>query len=296
MTAAAALTQILAREYPSWQAHNLRLVGQGLENWVFRADTAPFGPVAIRVPRERIYHNDNDSDLEARLLLQQEAALADHMATSGVPVPAALALHLSEELDFLASAFVESDGSMPDPREMGRLTRAIHDCPVPVIRPVAQGPGALAETLAERLIRRTRTVERLAGVRLPLPGPAEVAAALTWPGARRRLLHMDMRPANLLTRQGAIVAVLDWTNALVGDPGLELARIAEYGHLDHAFLEGYSDPDWPGRIPPVADLLYRLDTAVMLAVVFLSESPDPEAAERQLQRVDSLVARLHANW
>jgi hypothetical protein len=104
---------------------------------------------------------------------------------------------------------------------------------------------------------------------------------------------MDARAANLFTRRGAIVAIVDWGNALVGDPALELARIAESDLLDADFLAGYgSDP--LGALPPAIGCLYRLDTVVMLALVFLTEAPDPAAAQAMLARVRTLLAALHA--
>ena len=104
---------------------------------------------------------------------------------------------------------------------------------------------------------------------------AAVGAGLV--GARRALLHMDIRPANLLTKSGALRGVVDWSNALIGDPALELARIAEYGFLTREFLAGYDDQTPFAQVPAAAELLFRLDTAVMLAVVFLSEAPEAAA-------------------
>ena len=53
---------------------------------------------------------------------------------------------------------------------------------------------------------------------------------------------MDFRPANILARDGEIVGVIDWGNALVGDPALEVARVAKYGLWDDDFATGYG-PD-----------------------------------------------------
>jgi hypothetical protein len=46
------LASILASYYSDWGVTELRLVGGGLENQVYRAETRARGPVAIRVPRE----------------------------------------------------------------------------------------------------------------------------------------------------------------------------------------------------------------------------------------------------
>jgi aminoglycoside phosphotransferase (APT) family kinase protein len=101
---------------------------------------------------------------------------------------------------------------------------------------------------------------------------------------------MDARPANVLTQKGTIVAIVDWANALIGDPALELARIAESGHLSPDFLRGYNNQNDEQRPPERVRLLYHLDTAVMLAIVFLSEAPDPQQAQVQIKRVNELYA------
>ena len=283
----------LQRLYPEWGVTAVRLVGEGLENWVYRAETGRYGPLAVRVPRERWYHNDNDQGLDSRALLRQEAALADLMGSHGIPVPAVVAVHFSDEVDFLASTFVEGDGSEPRAEAMGQVAAAIHSVPcspTPVL--VGMNGRSLEEVLAERIIRRAAVVERLAGVNLPMPGRAELRSLLTWPGTRHAVLHMDFRPANLLTRCGEVAAVVDWSNALLGDPALDLARTAEYGLLTGGFLDGYASGEPFAHVPPDVEGLYRLDTAIMLAVVFLSEAPDRQSAGRQVRRILALNADL----
>lgn len=87
------------------------------------------------------------------------------------------------------------------------------------------------------------------------------------------------------------MAFLDWSNALIGDPLIEFARIVEYGHKHPKIIEGYGG--YPPH-PPVSEIFYRLDTAVMLTVVFLSEAPDPiKANVVQIKRIKELVKALH---
>jgi aminoglycoside phosphotransferase (APT) family kinase protein len=105
---------------------------------------------------------------------------------------------------------------------------------------------------------------------------------------QRRLLHMDARPANLLTHKGHILGLVDWSNALIGDPALELARIAECGYLTPEFLQGYGVADPFAHLPKAVEVLYRLDTAIMLGVVFLSEAPNEALAQAQVTRIQAL--------
>lgn len=279
------LEQEIQRYYPDWCLQELQVVGEGLEALVCRAETASFGKVAIQVPWNRFEANENDTFVDYRALLQQEAVLARHLQPLGLPVPTIYALHVEGETDFLVSSYIENDGSPVPGRQLGEVLARIHKSPVPMIDPCGQG-APLPAILAERIGRRLRVVEQYTGLRLTLPDGW--AKQLEWQGARQSILHMDFRPANLLSNEGRLRAVVDWSNLLIGDPTLELARIAEYGHLDQAFLEGYGMPDPFGDLPSGLGDLYRLDTAVMLAVVFLSDAPNPRSARTQIERVQAL--------
>ena len=278
--------------FSSWEVTNLRLEASGMEFVVCRGDSPRYGPLAFRVPWERHIANDNDESIDARDLLRQEAALASHAKCFGIPTPEVHHLHIGDDgFDFLVSEFMIHDGSDPDRREFGQLMRAIHDCPEPEITPVMQGRGEIADVITERLLRRSRIIEEITGMDLILPDPDSVRDSLKQSTGRASLLHMDARPENLLTRGKRIIAIVDWSNALVGNPALDLARVEEYGHLDSVFLDGYGVNE-AADVSPSERLLYKLDTAVMLAVVFLSEAPDSKRAKPQIERVVSLFKAL----
>jgi len=159
----------------------------------------------------------------------------------------------------------------------------------------------LAERIGDRLKNLTAATDLGAG----FPDIRAVLAADRDAGLPRRLLHMDLRPENILVRSGRPVAILDWSNALVGDPALDLARTAEYGSLTPAALAGYGDSG-SFTMPPLASLtsltsltslsprqaVYRLDTAVMLSHVFLDDAPDEEKARYYVERTKSLCRLL----
>ena len=289
----AELAQQLALHYPQWSATGLQVAGAGLSFLVCRAETAPFGTVAFRVPWERHFVSDNDDDIAARHLLQQEAGVAAHVAAHGIAAPRVHALHLGDDgFDFMASEFVAHDRSRPDAREFGALLRAIHTCPPPDVPLVEQTDRPFGETIAARIARRAAAFARLTAHPLGLPPVAAMAAILVAGDAHRSLLHMDARAENLFVREGRIVAIADWANALLGDPALELTRMAEWGHLDAGFLAGYGAPDPFAPLTPALDTLYRLDAVLVLALVFLSEAPDPALAPPLVARAVALAARL----
>ena len=89
------------------------------------------------------------------------------------------------------------------------------------------------------------------------------------------------------------MAILDWSNALAGDPALDLARAAEYGSLTTAALAAYGDGEVFSMTPRTPrEVAYRLDTAVMLAHVFLNGAPDEDRARHYIHRTTILCHDL----
>ena len=285
--------------YPDWGLYNLKLASSGTEFLVFKGDTKALGSLALRVVRVSGINDPNDPPIEARLLLKQEAVLASHVISYGVPAPEIHALHLGDDgFDFLASDYIAHDCSEPDAIEFGRLIRTIHDCPIPPIFPVMQTQATIQNTIAERLQRRLLILEEKTGIQFNALNKEKIAASLFNHRGKTALLHLDARSSNILTSRKTILAIVDWSNSLIGDPSLELARIAEYGYnaqdgvLSSTFLEGYGDKNCLTDLPFAVELIYRLDTAVMLTVLFSCALFDTERAKRLMQRVQHLYAQL----
>ncbi|MBM3933632.1 MAG: aminoglycoside phosphotransferase family protein [SAR202 cluster bacterium] len=265
-----AIQSALDNHLPHLRVASASFLAEGLDGHVFRAASTQLGDVAIKVPKRRRVSNDLEDKIDAFDQLLQEGTVSRLFENSDVPVHRVFGAYLDEETDFgfIVSEYIEHDGSPPAWVEVGEIVRAIHEIRPPRGRRVAQTEPTLELTLAHLLDMRFRAVERIFGVRLAMPPKAEMTDMLRWPG-RERLLHMDIRPANILTLNGVIQAVVDWSNALMGDPALELTRIDECGYLTHDFLSGYGAPgDWPDRMPRSVEILYRLYTATLLAVVF----------------------------
>lgn len=280
---------VLAAGHRGWTG-DLAPVGQGLEAAVFRTELPPFGSVAVKAPWRRFPGGSYGPGVDCRALLRQERDLAAWAAGLGVPVPQIFALHETEAQDVLVMAFVEADDGEPDPAEFGRLLRTLHDAPPPDLVPFTHGPaGDMPAAIADRIRQR---IERLAGLGevLPVPDPAALRAALR--PARRSLLHLDLRPANLRCRGGRIAAVFDWSNALIADPAFELARMAEAGTLTDAILDGYGDRFWAARLPEATYAACHLDAALLFAILFRVAVPDPDRAARLTVRARELLTAL----
>lgn len=282
------------RSYGTQSVTHLR---SGLEADVYLCETRRYGKVVVKMPFTRQINNDNDQGIDSRDLLIQEATLLRYGRTHQFPVPEVLDLVLVDSQtapDYLIMAFVETDELPLRPSELGRVLRRLHDLPTPPLRCVAQRDDTCARTICTAIRSRADVIERFIGQPLQLPTADEMWARVADDFNRpQSLLHMDFRDANLLARRGSIVAVIDWSNALIGPRELELARVSEYGVVDDEFVAGYgSHPFW--RSSSAFDITCRLYTATMLSVVFLSEAPDPTRAPKYVSRVKELAQLLSA--
>jgi aminoglycoside phosphotransferase (APT) family kinase protein len=124
---------------------------------------------------------------------------------------------------------------------IGAFLRALHR--VDVEQAVALGvPDSDA---SRRELEHTHA--RLAGVVLPLLEPGQRTSAamlletLTTPPADVSLVHGDLGPGHVLVDVGRIGGVIDWTDAHVGDPALDLAWLTHgtSSGFAAALLEAY---------------------------------------------------------
>lgn len=273
----------------------LRQIGQGMDARVYRGISPELGPVAIKLPHDRWVSSGNEPQLDTRRLLRQELRLGRYLREHGLPVPEVFLFHADDHgVDFIVSEFIEPDGSRLADDEFGRLIRAVHEVPVPAVDLVAMDPSPDVDgVLADRIGQRIKNLGALVDLGTGIPDIEAVLAASRRDGAARCLLHMDLRPENILTNAGRLAALLDWSNALVGEAALDLARAAEYGSLTRSVLRAYGNPGMFSMEPRTPrEIVYRLDTAVMLSHVFLDGAPDKDKARHYIGRTRSLCVAL----
>ena len=294
--------------------------GRGLGCTVYRATSPTSGTVALRIPRTTTVANVNDLNQDTRALLAQELAIYRYLGTfttainsssptapsssssssssfsRPVPVPEPIALLDSANgQSAMLASFIEADDAPVPAAELGRILGQLHSLPPPpaeVLVPIAhEGCATALEVVASRLPRRYAELRRREPSLPALPSAATLAEQLA-PLSRfpSRLLHMDFRVANLRAQRGRVMAVVDWENAMVGPAAIDLLRVLEIADPGGDFLQAYG-----GGVPdlqPGEDTVLRLDAAVMLALVFLSEAPDAELAKVRVARVRELVDQL----
>lgn len=108
------------------------------------------------------------------------------------------------------------------------------------------------------------------------------------------LLHLDVRRPNIIAKNGIIQAIINWDNAFIGNPIMELMRISETQELDEVeFLKGYNAEKLLKNTEKVIQSIYRLDTALMLSILFISFLNDKEKSEYYINRVQLLFDEIN---
>lgn len=284
----------LRSAWPDQRFRDVRAAGAGLTGQVFHAESDAWGRVAVKVSPAGTLGNVNDWPKDRRAMFVQEAELLDHVRAHGLPAPRPFAVGEAAGQVMLATEWVESDGTAPAARELGRLCARLHLLPPPRVRLIEQHEETVELTVAGRLEMRLAGLQDLTGEEfLSASGRARVVGAVRAASrGRPSLLHLDFRPANLLTRDGGVVAIIDWANALLFEPALEFARIEQAGLLSDGFLAGYRQVTPLPVSDPLRYLGFRLDTALMLALVFLVEAPHDRSARSEVDRVRELCAQI----
>jgi aminoglycoside phosphotransferase (APT) family kinase protein len=104
---------------------------------------------------------------------------------------------------------------------LGSFLRALHD--VDPVEAVARGAQDAESAAAERL----EILDNMRAQVVPLLPEAAQADGMELldriAGVHTTLVHSDLGPEHLRVHEGRITGVIDWTDAHIGDPGLDLA-------------------------------------------------------------------------
>lgn len=270
-------------------------VAYGVENCVFKATMDEWDEVAIRVPWSRFVTNETDGSFDSRKGLEKEALLTKHCFDEGIPVPEIHKVHYGETVDFIIQDFVYGNDAGHSFEEIGRLVHQLHQIKLPPDQVMLS--TSLHEDLSVRIIERTKAFGRYSGMNLPFPDSKEITTILDSYPVKASLLHMDIRLENMIFHNRKIKAIFDWTNALVGDPVLELMRVKEYGLLDDEFKRGYRDFEAElKRVPEIVQWLYQYDTTVMLTLLFFTELDDQVQGSKASDRLFDLYGKMKLEW
>lgn len=248
--------RILAAFAPGAALGKLTLLTGGVSSLMVRVDLERAGSLPERLIIRRLgdYARKHDPDS-----LRRENNVLRRAREAGVPAPPVLFADLEGEVlgePLLVLEYLEGEvaSRVAEPvafaRELADAMAAIHRIDV-------TGWGLTApEPLSARSPEAHRPILLRAHAAL---APHLDTFALT------TLLHGDMWPGNLLVRDGRLVGVLDWEDARLGDPLIDIA----IARLDLIWLYGEASAEAfvarmrehrevPGRALALADLYAAL--------------------------------------
>jgi aminoglycoside phosphotransferase (APT) family kinase protein len=209
---------LLAQQHPNLATLPLRPCEHGFDNFMFRLGES----FAVRLPR---------SIAAARLLANEQRWLLTISDCLPVPIPVPLRVGQPgfgfpwrwSVVPWLPGATVE--GAPIAAREAPRLAEFLRALHVPApgdaprnadrMKPLMTRADRLAERM-ERLAKSTDVInDRVRDAwREALAAPE--TAQPTW-------IHGDLHPRNVLTLDGTITGVIDWSDMTSGDPAIDLA-------------------------------------------------------------------------
>ncbi|GAA2448159.1 phosphotransferase family protein [Actinomadura vinacea] len=178
----------------------------------------------------------------------RQARLMDTLASTAVPVPRILAHSADPVIEgrpFVLMAKVEGDSgeaalATMTPHDLMRAAFDTIDL-IGAVPPPATGIGDEGVTEPADEVRRWARLRERAPAELLRHAPALEAKLLAGTPAvgRVRLVHGDFHPGNLVFREGAAVAVLDWEIAHLGVTAADKASLCLLA-IRERFGESYS--------------------------------------------------------
>ncbi|WP_313799232.1 aminoglycoside phosphotransferase family protein [Cytobacillus sp.] len=283
---------VLTREM-EWEIEDIRLIGSGVINAVFLIRDKERGLLAVRTP----WRSDErmmDKHSSGVISLQKEAAIAEHCYKHHIPVPKIHKIYLSNEINFLVSEYILGDDHEISSFDLGKLTAKIHKVPTDGLLIIDQQEQTLSKIISERITERVISLRKLTNIDFIIPESEELETILNTSPTNDTLLHLDVRRPNVIAKDGIIQAIIDWDNAFIGNPIMELMRISETQELHvEEFLKGYNGEEVLIKTEKVIQSIYRLDTALMLSILFISFINDKAKAEYYINRVQAIINEIN---
>lgn len=234
-----------------------------------------------------------DKNSSGIISLKKEAVISEHCHKYQIPVPKIHQLYFSEDINFLVSDYVAGDGKEISSYDIGELVYKIHKVPLDGLSIIDQNEQKLSNIVSHRITQRTHSLNKLINANFSIPSFQELEAILNTSQTKNSLLHLDVRQPNLIGENGMIKAIIDWDNSFIGNPIMELMRIFETKELDEEeFVKGYKDVDIIQNTNAIIQCIYRLDTALMLSILFTSFINDSEKRNYYLKRVHNLTKEI----
>ena len=278
---------------------DLGFVARGEVFTVFRGTLEGGTAIGVRIVPEHWLAGMPDDEYAAippADIIRQEALLSTHCRAHDIPAPRIFGRSLHSDdatpgLDLVVYEWLEDDGTWAAPAAIGDLLARIHALNPPAFEPVRQRGLSFEQAVTRRTRDGLGELQRRTGMSFAIPDSETLRVYLGWPDRKTSLLHMGLKPGNLMSAGGQITGIMGWCEALIGPPTFELLSLDERGLLGDSFLGGYSGYDM-FHAPDAVETAFRLATAVRIAEQALDRGGDDEGTRRLINRVAHLSRRF----
>lgn len=276
----------------SWRVNRISLIGQGVVNAVYLVEEHSRGIFAIRTPW-RAEENRKDRLESGEISLKKEYQIAKHCNAYGFPVPEMYHLYLGEKINFLIYEYIDGIHEYDNTVLIGEKIFDLHQLSVENLSIIDQNNQSLTNIISTRIEARLHYINNFFSTSFLIPSQCEVEKILNTSTNPNVLMHLDVRPPNIFMKHGEIKAIIDWDNAFIGDPIMELMRIFESKELvAEEFMEGYRDSKLLERTEPIIQWIYRLDTTLMLTILFSTFIKEKEKSTYYMNRTNTLLSEI----
>lgn len=262
----------------------------GVDADIFKLIDANGKAYALKKSRANFFDNANDINQDDAALFRQEAAFAKLLQQANTILNAPKTIFCHDE--FLLMDFIQDDGANIHENTIINLLSQLHQSTknqnfnfLPISH---EGHKNVANALADRMMRRVKNLKTFIDIDFSWLSKNMILTTLNTDKNPTSLLHMDIRRNNLLNNNHKL-HLIDWANALIGSPLLELARLEIYNEFKPTLFNNYLQNN--PQIYPNQDAyqIYQLDTSIMLNLVFLSSAPNKKQSKHHQTQLHNLI-------
>lgn len=276
------IEQAIHKIDPSWRMQNAQPLGGRARLIQISTD--------VGTPKRLILLTHSQRDRERNpQIARDECRLLEILNQAGLPVPNALHLSEAHQPPFLITSFAEGSASFSDkpvPEYCHALADILHNIhstdlgkyDLSFLPDVEHALAGQRDAWSPEQ-RQIQAAMRQALPRLEFNAPA--------------LLHGDFWPGNLLWKDGALSAIIDWEDAALGDPLADLgkSRLEVLWSLGAGTMKSYTARylDLNEKLNAAALPFWDLWGAFRLSH-FASFAPEPDQIPRMKSQYDAFVA------
>ncbi len=269
---------------------NLVFLAEGMDFLTYRGKHESFGDVVLRIPKSRqlTYGNESYSSNE---IIKKEIQIYQILSHNNIPSPQVY-YYDCKEYPFIVYEYISNDKSIFDTYQLGMIMKNIHS--------ITFNDSIFIDEfkcfLSNRLYDRLQYINNKLGIPNPFKKKEEIFSSLLVSN-EMSLLHMDIRPDNILSLKKDIKGIIDWTYAMIGDPYFELCRIKEFDYandyklIDMEFIKGYGNYKLL-KTSKLTELIYDLDAAVMVLILFYENRKFINKFNRQKKHVKQICGQI----